>query len=281
MYMTMPNQTKRTKTKMVSWAVNYAIGDVVKPGDMAGIYDGNLRLKPNDYCFVLRSGGEYTLARVLSCEYGRKARIELQVDGDGSRKWIPIEHYSSHVIPARCRCHPRSCAAQSPRKRLEKTSTAPMAQEGFLSTPRHTPTSGQHRSLLGRKPKSHVHSSFQSGPNQVCLKTRSNLKAQKKRCSSPTRQRSSTSFTVVNGKEYTEVNGLSDDNDFGHGPQHLKIDEAWLSPSNKDPLCSSTTQDVIAKIAENSAIDNILKFNEETLIRAFSCIGAPVYLLDS
>lgn len=78
----------------------YALGDVGKLKDMAD-GDNNLsalsRLKPMDPCFVLRSGGRFTFAKVISRQDGPEAQIELQVDYDGSTKTLPMIQCAKYV----------------------------------------------------------------------------------------------------------------------------------------------------------------------------------------
>lgn len=84
----------------------YNLGDAGKPRHMAAFLsaDDNLlavaRLKPNDHCFVLRSGGIFTFAKVLSRQHnGPEALMEFQVNYIGYTKAIPMKHCANYVRP--------------------------------------------------------------------------------------------------------------------------------------------------------------------------------------
>ena len=78
----------------------YTLGDEGKPEDMAVTFKSAAdqlwalsRLQPNDPCFILRSCGRFTFAKVLSRERGgdgAEAHIEVQVNDEGCTKTIPM-----------------------------------------------------------------------------------------------------------------------------------------------------------------------------------------------
>mmetsp|Transcript_1465 Transcript_1465/g.2501 ORF Transcript_1465/g.2501 Transcript_1465/m.2501 type:complete len:127 (+) Transcript_1465:1-381(+) len=86
--------------------INYVLGDVGRPEDMADRTYANgivaaCCLRPGDHCFVRRHGGRFAFAKVLSCEYGptSKSRMRLQVDAIGSTKSIPFNKFAKQVRP--------------------------------------------------------------------------------------------------------------------------------------------------------------------------------------
>jgi len=85
-------------------SIHYALGDVGKPEDMGRCnnYDDNLvpvhHSKRGDYCFVLRSSGKFTFARILSCEdKGPKSMVTLVVDTKGCTKSIPSSQCAQKI----------------------------------------------------------------------------------------------------------------------------------------------------------------------------------------
>ncbi|KAL7526308.1 hypothetical protein ACHAXR_001416, partial [Thalassiosira sp. AJA248-18] len=56
------------------------------------------RLKPNDPCFVLRSDGGYTFAKVLARQNGSEGYLEIQVNNEGSTKTIPMDRCANKYI---------------------------------------------------------------------------------------------------------------------------------------------------------------------------------------
>ncbi|EJK62040.1 hypothetical protein THAOC_17365 [Thalassiosira oceanica] len=69
----------------------YTYGDLADPDDIAIFRSTEencialSRLQPNDPCFILRSGGRITFARVVE----HNEVLTVQVKGDGSTKSIP------------------------------------------------------------------------------------------------------------------------------------------------------------------------------------------------
>ena len=96
-----PEEGKPTRSAVLTkLAQSYALGNVGKPEDMAAADDNLFSvacLKPNDICFVRRTDGTFTFAKVLSRQRGPEALIELQVDEAGATKTVPMNQCGKYV----------------------------------------------------------------------------------------------------------------------------------------------------------------------------------------
>lgn len=88
----------------------YSIGEDGRPEDMMTTENGEddiiysiARLQPGDHCFVLRSGGRWTFAEVLSRSRGngqdKGPSLELMVSKKGSKKTILMKTCGKYVRP--------------------------------------------------------------------------------------------------------------------------------------------------------------------------------------
>ncbi|KAL7536173.1 hypothetical protein ACHAXR_008758 [Thalassiosira sp. AJA248-18] len=147
----------------------YALGDVGKSEHMnvfqtqEGYLLAVTRLKPNDPCFVLRSDGGYTFAKVLAHQ-DRSGHLEIQVNDKGSTKTIPMYGCANKYIRT-VRLHTPPSFPRQPkiRPRLQRRSSETFSsactqrlkrQSSHSSSFRLRPACGRHSSH---------NASFQSG----------------------------------------------------------------------------------------------------------------------
>ena len=89
----------------------YALGDKGKVEHIASFQNTNdalmavARLKQDDPCFVRRSDGSFTFAKLLSRTRGQDAQLELQVNINGATKTIPLTESARYVRPLRSMVH--------------------------------------------------------------------------------------------------------------------------------------------------------------------------------
>ena len=89
----------------------YALGDRGKVEHIASFQNANdalmaiARLKQGDPCFVRRSDGSFTFAKLLSRTRGQDAQLELQVNINGATKTIPLTESARYVRPLRSMVH--------------------------------------------------------------------------------------------------------------------------------------------------------------------------------
>lgn len=116
--------------------IHYALGDVGNTEDMTMV-DNNIILaaasfRPKDPCFVLRSEGGYTFARVISCELGQKPCVEVQVNRAGCTKSIPMHLCSKYIRKMKSMVKEESKKfSYQPRRR---SSTAPRINKPFSAS---------------------------------------------------------------------------------------------------------------------------------------------------
>lgn len=181
----------------------YALGEQGHPDHISsGTPDEILlsvaRLRPSDPCFVLRSGGRFTFARVMTRhapgaqvpgkEACKELQLELQVNVDGATKTIPLSQCAKYVRTMSPGASSNGSSRDPPSPSVGNKSRAPLPAPVSTREPSgHRPRRGLQRraSALGsssfnssstsnvdpptapsrtvRRQQSDLHTSFQSG----------------------------------------------------------------------------------------------------------------------
>ena len=290
--------------------IHYALGDVGKPEDMVDHANNNLMavasLKPNDPCFVLRSGGRFTFAKLLSRQHGPESHMELQVDVIGSTKVIPMNHCARYIRPLQLMQQQKPSPPQ-PQRRLrvaQRRSSETLPQK---CTAKRPGLDRQSKSMHANLPSGQRRASFQSAPNDTKLMPargsgrRASLhasfqcglhdsaKRRPSRSSCRASPRSSIMTHVPEDNELPSDVALNSTEvikfDSEINSESYADDEDGLcssSPDEESP-CSTTPQDLVIK-NNNHSLKRVplprgfddLEFNEESLLTAFrSDEGSP------
>ena len=112
---------------------SYNIGDMGASQHMASFptSDENLmavaRLRPNDPCFVLRTCGGYSFARVLSRD---RNGLEVRVNNEGSTKTIPTDQWAKYIRILKLGSPPSSSSPtyQQPKRRVQRKPSEAFSQ---------------------------------------------------------------------------------------------------------------------------------------------------------
>mmetsp|Transcript_41096 Transcript_41096/g.86179 ORF Transcript_41096/g.86179 Transcript_41096/m.86179 type:complete len:319 (-) Transcript_41096:354-1310(-) len=294
--------------------VHYALGDLGKPEDIADhTYDYyhndtaiHHNLKPNNHCFVRRSGGRFTYAQVLSISHRPDPQLELIVDSIGSIKVVPLSKCVKYVRLLRkdSMIQPRCLAREARRRssenlsRLNSTSSTREACVDAISENRVLARVARRRSSENRSSsKSPTCDSRQVRADAIFEAGVGTSAQRSSMCSRFRVPRKSSIVTIAppgeDSSDTSQSNSDTEDDLFGNAlslAKEVKFDMELISKPNtngENDCCSSTSsegplpnsdcQALVSKLFSKDTNDSVqeftsLQFKDELLLTALHTI---------